>query len=121
MTTVAGCSAFQSGSRTKVIAHNTSSEEIELMVSITNVDEDNKGPLPISEVVVILPGEQSTLTKSVPPYNGHLVTISAKETADQPADVDIRLNQQTTWEKVDTPLHAILHPEEVVFTVEPDW
>jgi hypothetical protein len=104
-----------------VIAHNASSEAVKMMLSLTNTDRDNKDPLPISEVVVVPPCEEVTLSESVPRWDGHLVTISTKLTGDNPDNADTGLLEQITWENVDTPLHVIVHPEDLVFTIEPDW
>jgi hypothetical protein len=104
-----------------VIAHNASSEAVKMMLSLTHTDRNNNDPLPISEVVVIPPSEEATLSESVPRWDGHLVTISSKRTGDSSKNIDTGLQEQITWENVDTPLHVIAHPEHLVFTIEPDW
>lgn len=121
MSATAGCSVFQSSSRTKVVAHNALSEEAKVMLNVTNTDRNNKDPLPIQEVVIIPPGEQDNLSASVPLWDGHLVRVSGRENVDQPKDADVQFDKKITWENVETPLHVIIHPEETVFTVGADW
>jgi hypothetical protein len=121
MAATAGCSGFQGRPQTSVIVHNASGTEMKLMLSLTNTERNNDDPLPIQEVVVVPPSEQASLSESVPRWDGHLVTISAKETGEQPENAGTQLQEQMTWENVDKPLHVVVHPESLVFTVEPDW
>lgn len=79
------------------------------MVTVTNPQRDeailNAAVTPVSA------GGNVTVSDDIPQQDGHLVTVDVRDET-SPA--------QFRWEQVDEALHGIIHPHEIVFTVDPE-
>lgn len=107
-TATAGCSFSQESDSTGLILHNARSAETRVMVTVTNSERDE--PILSSEIFTLSEGEKLVGSDDIPRQNGHLVTIDVDD--DEPP-------AKFQWQQVETPLHVILHRQEIAFTVEP--
>lgn len=107
-TATAGCSFFQESEFTRLILHNARNAETQVMVTVTNSERDE--PIINSETFTLSGGEKLVGNDDIPVQNGHLVTIDVDD--DEPP-------AKFQWQRVETPLHIILHQQEIAFTVEP--
>lgn len=82
---------------------------MEVMVTVTNPQHDEA--ILNSEVTTVPTGEMVTVSGKIPRHEGHLVTVDVQD--DSPS-------AQFRWKTVDEPLHVIIHPREIVFTLEPE-